>query len=146
MQAQHQLDRLFLVDALASIIFGCVSLLAPHEFITNIISGKYNHSAHEALRLYGCLRIAVGWILYNARGVDDGRFRRSICEALCTCYCLQSLAVLRAQFTDKRNWINWVAILFLTTAGFLYGKFRFSKGGNMIKIYELPSTSSRAQR
>ena len=55
-------------------------------------------------RLYGCLRIAVGWILFHVRGVDDGRFRRSVCEALCTCYALQSVAVLRAQFTDKRNW------------------------------------------
>lgn len=42
--------------------------------------------------------------------------------------------------------INWIAIIFLTTVGFLYGRFRFGKGGNMIKIYELPSLSSRSNR
>ena len=58
----------------------------------------------HSLRLYGCLRIAVGWILFHVRSVDDGKFRRSICEGLGLCYCLQSLAVLRAQFTDQSNW------------------------------------------
>lgn len=57
------------------------------------------------VRLYGCLRMAVGWILYNVRKVDDGRFRRSVCEALCACYFLQSIVVLRAQLTDTRNWL-----------------------------------------
>ena len=49
MQAQHQLDRLFLFDATASVIFGAVALLAPHGFII-LVSGGYNHSTHEALR------------------------------------------------------------------------------------------------
>jgi len=142
MQAQHQLDRLFLVDSAVSVIFGSISLLAPHGFIS-FVSGGYNHSAHEALRLYGCLKIAVGWILFNVRKVDDGRFRRSVCEALCICYMIQSIAVLRAQLTDKKNWINWIAIVFLTTSSILYGKFRFGRGGNLIKIYELPSSSTR---
>lgn len=128
------------------------------------------------IRLYGCLRIAVGWVLFHVRDVDDGRFRRSVCEGLGLCYFLQSLAVLRAQFTDDRNWwvmraskyscnisfrishhvftsyslvptrINWIAIMFLTTIGTSYVRFRFGKGGDMIKIYELPSLSSRMNR
>lgn len=42
-------------------------------------------------RLYGCLRLACGWILWHARPVDDGRFRKHICEALFVCYVLQAL-------------------------------------------------------
>ena len=42
--------------------------------------------------------------------------------------------------------INWIAIIFLTTVGFLYAQFRFGKGGDMIKIYELPSISSKINR
>jgi len=150
MADQHQitrkrLDQLFLFDAIASVFLGATSLLAPHGLI-RALSGGYNHNAHEALRLYGCLRIAVGWILFNVRHVENGRFRRSVCEALCACYALQTIAVARAQFTDAGNWINWLAICLLFTTGCMYGNFRFGKGGDLIKIYELPSTSSRTFR
>lgn len=98
-------------------------------------------------RLYGCLRIAAGWIIYHIRSVDDGRFRRSVCEALFFCYLLQAVAVLRAQLSDsdRRNTINWIAIVLLTVIGSSYGRFRFGKAGNMIKVYELPQ-SNRAMR
>jgi hypothetical protein len=51
---------------------------------------------------------------------------------------LQALAVLRAQFTDRKNTINWIAIVLLLAIGTCYGRFRFGKGGGMIKVYELP--------
>lgn len=50
----------------------------------------------------------MGWMLFNVRAVDDGRFRRSVCEALCACYALQSIAVVRAQFTDPSGWYVFV--------------------------------------
>lgn len=100
----------------------------------------------NTIRLYGCLRIALGWILFNIRKVDDGLFRKSTCEALCVCYLLQSLTVIRAQFTDRRTNMNWIAIFVLSTVGLLYGTFRFSRKGSMIKVYELPSNSSRSIR
>jgi hypothetical protein len=61
-----------------------------------------------------------------------------VCESLCVCYMLQALAVLRAQFTDRKNTINWIAIVLLLAIGTCYGRFRFGKGGGMIKVYELP--------
>ena len=93
-------------------------------------------------RLYGCLRLACGWILWHARAVDDGRFRKHICEALFVCYTLQTLAVMRAQFTDRHNFVNWIAIVLMFIMAMAYGSFRFRKGGNLIKIYELPSASN----
>jgi len=56
---------------------------------------------------------------------------------------LQALAVIRAQFTDRHVLINWVAIILLIGMSFLYGSFRFGKGGNLIKIYELPTGASQ---
>mmetsp|Transcript_9598 Transcript_9598/g.18033 ORF Transcript_9598/g.18033 Transcript_9598/m.18033 type:complete len:151 (-) Transcript_9598:2902-3354(-) len=145
-KSRKQLNKLFVLDATASLFLGGMALLAPHSFVA-AISGGYNHNTHEALRLYGCLRVAVGWILFNARSVDDGKFRRSLCEALCVCYMLQSLAVLRAQFTDRSgHWMNWLAIAFFITFGYMYGRFRFGKNGALIKIYELPSTAARSLR
>mmetsp|Transcript_21463 Transcript_21463/g.46531 ORF Transcript_21463/g.46531 Transcript_21463/m.46531 type:complete len:151 (-) Transcript_21463:777-1229(-) len=138
---RRQLDMLLLTDAIVSLVLGTAALMSPHGLLQKIGGGEYSHSAHEVLRLYGCLRIAVGWIIYHVRTVDDGRFRRTICEALFFCYMLQSAAVMRAQFTDRRNVVNWIAIVLLTVIGFGYGRFRFSKGGDMIKVYELPQNN-----
>mmetsp|Transcript_26057 Transcript_26057/g.47091 ORF Transcript_26057/g.47091 Transcript_26057/m.47091 type:complete len:146 (-) Transcript_26057:658-1095(-) len=140
--ARTQLDRLFAVDATASVVFGVLSLLSPHGVLTFVSGGMYSHGVHETLRLYGCLRLACGWIVWHIRSVDDGRFRRSVCEALCFCYMVQALAVVRAQFTDRHTWWNWVAILLLLLLSVAYGSFRFRKGGNFIKIYELPTSGN----
>lgn len=140
--AREQLDRLFSFDAGFSLIFGSISLLAPHGILTKFSGGFYNHSVHETLRLYGCLRLACGWILWHAREVDDGRFRKHVCEALFVCYVLQALAVMRAQFTDRHTWLNYIAIIVLSILGSAYGSFRFRKGGNLIKIYELPTAGN----
>lgn len=143
---REQLDRLFAVDAGFSVVFGTLALLTPHGIIQHLAGrGGYNHSVHETLRLYGCLRLACGWILWHARPVDDGRFRKHICEALFVCYVLQALAVIRAQLTDggrQHSFINWIAIVLLTLLATAYGSFRFRRGGNLIKIYELPTGSN----
>lgn len=76
------------------------------------------------------------------RKVDDGMFRRHVCEALLVCYVLQALSVLRAQFTDRHTVINWIAAILLLALAACYGSFRFGKGGNLIKIYELPTGSA----
>lgn len=146
LETRRQLDLLFLIDAVASVIFGLLSLLAPHSIIANLSEKGYNHEAHEMLRLYACLRIAVGWIVLHIRGIDDGRFRRSVCEALCFCYILQAGVVIRAQFTDRRTLVNWVGIVVLLALAFCYGLFRFGNSGNLIKIYELPTSTSKSTR
>jgi hypothetical protein len=92
-------------------------------------------------RLYSCLRLAIGWIIWHIRKIDDGLFRRRACEALLVCYSLQALVILRAQFTDNQVIINWIAIFILTSLAAMYGSFRFGKGGNLIKVYELPSAA-----
>lgn len=92
--------------------------------------------------LYACLRLACGWIVWHVRKVDDGIFRRHVCEALLICYLLQALTVLRAQFTDRRLTVNWVAIALLLSFSSAYASFRFGKGGNLIKVYELPTVSN----
>ena len=86
--------------------------------------------------------MACGWILWHIRRVDDGLFRRHVCEALLVCYVLQAAVVLRAQFTDRHLLINWIAIAALLVLAGLYASFRFGKGGNLIKIYELPTAAT----
>mmetsp|Transcript_9103 Transcript_9103/g.12633 ORF Transcript_9103/g.12633 Transcript_9103/m.12633 type:complete len:154 (-) Transcript_9103:368-829(-) len=146
-RSRRQLDNLFFIDAIFSVVFGVSSLLAPHGFMTRLGGGEYNRSAHETLRLYGCLRISLGYILLRLRSVDDGMFRKSVCESLFLCYFLQMLAILRTEFTsDSFAFINWIAITVLAVLGGCYGSFRFGKGGDWIKVYELPVNSSKASR
>lgn len=125
------------------ICWSCVCLLLSIVLILYLrIHCVYKYQISLVSRLYGCLRLACGWILWHARAVDDGRFRKHICEALFVCYVLQALSVMRAQFTDRHSIINWTAILLLTVLASAYGSFRFRRGGNLIKIYELPNGSN----
>jgi hypothetical protein len=48
--ARAQLDRLFAVDAGASVVFGILALLAPHGVLTSLSGGLYSHGVHETLR------------------------------------------------------------------------------------------------
>ena len=48
--ARQQLDRLLAFDAVFSLIFGALSILAPHGFLAALTGGFYNHSVHETLR------------------------------------------------------------------------------------------------
>ena len=151
---RRTLDALFCLDAALSVVSGLLLTFTPHRFLllaTVTSATTYSHPTHEALRLYGCLRLAVGWILLKIRHVDDGRFRRGVTEALCFSYVLQSLVVLRAQLTADtyvgKGWIiNWLGFLFLAGIAAGYGTFRFGKGGRLIKVYELPTSGGRAQR
>ena len=70
--------------------------------------------------------------------MDDGRFRKHVSEALLVCYALQTLAILRAQFTDRPLFVNWFVMVIMSIMALAYGSFRFRRGGNLIKIYELP--------
>lgn len=152
--SRQALDRLFTLDAIASMIFGVVALLMPHFLVEKLFLSSslsptneqhgtnYNHSVHEMVRLYACLRVACGWILWNVRRVDDGILRKHICEGLLVCYILQTITVLRAQLTDRKTVIvNWIAIFVLLLLSIAYGSFRFAKHGNLIKVYELPTSS-----
>ena len=143
------LDRLFAYDALTSIGFGVLALFTPHFLLVRFYYGTnhdpneyYNHSVHEMVRLYSCLKIALGWILWNIRYVDDGILRKRFCESMMICYTIEFLVIIRAQFTDRVTvFINYIFMLVLLVLIFLYGSFRFGKNGNSIKVYELPTSS-----
>ena len=78
--ARHQLDFIFLVDAISSVTFGLVSLISPHHLIEALNGGAYNHGAHEALRKVQdlcfrvvCLDSAIFRLCGNVLGVP-GRY------------------------------------------------------------------------
>ena len=48
--ARNRLDSLFFADAVISIGFGILTILAPHGVIARFSENGYSHDAHEALR------------------------------------------------------------------------------------------------
>jgi hypothetical protein len=47
---RQQLDQLFALDAIVSVVFGCLALFIPHGIFTFLSKGSYNHAAHETVR------------------------------------------------------------------------------------------------
>jgi len=49
-QLRARLDQLFAIDAVASVIFGGLALLAPHGILIVFSGGRYSHAVHEMFR------------------------------------------------------------------------------------------------
>ena len=127
------------VHGTISILMGFITFILPHS-VYKSSEGNYNHMAHEYVRLYGCLTLTIGYFVYATQDIKDGRLMRSISETFAICYVLQSLTMLRAQFSNPNghSLFHWlIAVLFLFI-GFSYGYIRLIK---KIKTYELPSVS-----
>ncbi|GLD93445.1 hypothetical protein PINS_up002037 [Pythium insidiosum] len=139
MQAvRRQLDQLFTAHAVIAIVSGALCFFTPHSHLSPILGDANNtHFAHEFIRLYGALTLAQGWLVWRTRLVSDALIRRTFCQAYCICFCLQSLALLRAQLSapESHSILHWLNILILGGLGLAYGYFLVFK---TIKAFELP--------
>lgn len=129
------------VHSIVCIIIGVIALIIPHrlQFINlfQFSNHPYNHLTHEHIRLYGCLTLSIGWFVWSTKSINDGRLQRAVSEAFSVCYILQSIVMLRAQFTNPtgHSLLHWfVAIVFLCV-GSLYAYIRMFYG---IKSFQLP--------
>ena len=122
-----------------SILMGFLTFMLPHSAYKSS-EGNYNHMAHEYVRLYGCLTLTIGYFVYATQDIKDGRLMRSISETFAICYILQSLTMLRAQFSNPNghSLFHWIIAMLFLLIGFSYAYIRVIK---KIKAYELPSVS-----
>ena len=123
------------LHSIICMFIGLGTLLLPHRFYSSL-SG-YNHFAHEFVRLYGCLTLGIGYLVWNTKDIKDGRLIRALTETFALSYGLQAAAMLRAQISnpDGHSYFHWfILFLFVSVSG-LYGFSRFAK---KIKDYELP--------
>ena len=97
--------------------------------------------AHEFLRMYGAMTLAIGWFVWRTRHINDARLKRTICETFALCYPLQALIMLRAQYTnpDGHSTLHWVVALIFIVLGAMYAYMRFIK---KIKDFALPGSSA----
>ena len=97
-------------------VLGSGTILLPHRFLGE----EYSHIAHEFIRLYGCLTLAIGWLVWKSQTIKDGRLARTLSEVFALSYLLQSFVMLRAQFTNPKghSFLHWqIALLFLAIGG-----------------------------
>jgi hypothetical protein len=126
------------VHAIVCMFLGTFAALAPKRLAYDRDHvGEYNHMAHEFVRLYGCLTIAIGWFVWTTKKITDGRIVRAISEVFALAYILQALVMLRAQFTNPRghSFFHWMVALVFTAIGAGYTLVRL---GGRIKDFSLP--------
>lgn len=127
------LREIMRLHAFTSIFLGMGTLLLPHSFL----GVGYSHYAHEFIRLYGCLTLSIGWVVWKSQGVKDGRLARALTETFAVSYCLQSIVMLRAQFTNPEGHttLHWIIALGFGFLGISYTYIRWVK---KIKYFALP--------
>jgi uncharacterized protein YjeT (DUF2065 family) len=130
-----EIRRVMGIHAGVCVVLGVLCVGLPHSAYSR--GAAYSHLAHEYLRLYGCLQLAVGWIVYRCAELTDGRLLRSVSEAFAVCYIAQGLVMARAQFTDPfgHRIEHWIVALMCLLIGALYAVIRFFK---KIKDFDLP--------
>ena len=119
------------------ITLGLTTILLPHKYLSTEGEG-YIHYAHEFIRLYGCLTLAIGWVVWKSQSIKDGRLARALTETFCVSYSFQSIVMLRAQFTNPtgHTWLHWYIALVFACLGCGYGYIRFYK---KIRYFALPN-------
>jgi hypothetical protein len=124
------------VHAVLCVLFGLATLLLPHALLGSQ-GAVYDHLAHEYIRLYGCLSLAVGWIVLSVSDITDGRILRRVSEAFSAGYLAQGVVMARAQFTNPgghslTHWSVAIASIFI---GCMYIFIRVIK---KLKDFDLP--------
>jgi hypothetical protein len=115
------------LHAVFCMLLGTVALILPHRFYFG--NGSYNHFAHEFIRLYGCLTIGIGYIVWATKSIRDARLMKALTETFSICYGLQALALFRAQLTspEGHSTTHWFITLIFAFISLFYGVSRLSK-------------------
>lgn len=133
--------QIMLYHSYFSIFVGVTTVLFPSFFYSKSYEPKkYDYMAHEFCRLYGCLSLALGYIVLKSRLIVDGRMMKVYCESFGLIYCLQSVSMLLSQFSDPAGSHSFFHFLFAVGSlalGVMYGYIRFNK---KMKSYELPGS------
>jgi hypothetical protein len=121
------LRNVMMMHAIFCGIYGLFIVVLPHGFYVS--TGSYNYLYHESSRLYGCLTLGIGWLVWSTKSIKDGRVMRAVSEAFAVSFLLQSVVMLRAFFTNAKETNHLVHILVALSflaIGVLYSYARFA--------------------
>ena len=121
-----KLKTLFIFNAIATILFGIGSVLAPNTLV-NLFGSTLNPAGALMMRYGGVWLIGIGLLAWFAKSSADSDARRAIVLAFLICYSTAFIVALLAQLNNVLNAFGWgtVSLNFVLAAG--YGYFQFSR-------------------
>jgi hypothetical protein len=121
-----KLKSLFVFNAIATIIFGVGSVLAPQAFVS-LFGATLNPAGALMMQYGGAWLIGIGLLAWFVRNTADSEARQAIVLAFLICYSIAFIVALLAQLAAVLNALGWgtVALNLLLALG--YGYFQFAK-------------------
>jgi hypothetical protein len=121
-----KLKTLFIFNAVATILFGIGSVLAPFTLV--ILFGSTLNPAGALMMQYGgTWLIGIGLLAWFARNSADSEARRAIVLAFLICYGIAFIVALLAQLNNVLNAFGWGTVALNLVLALGYGYFQFAK-------------------
>jgi hypothetical protein len=122
-----------------------LAVVLPHVFESFMVAhsdsegwhpGGSEKIVHLVIRLYGCLILGQGFIVWAARSMGDGDMRKALVSAYALIFGLTFLSLLRAQVTGGMLAVNWLNVGLFGRLCAFYSWFVFVQPP---VVYELPN-------
>lgn len=121
-----KLKTLFIFNAVATILFGFGSVLAPHTLV-NLFGSTLNPAGALMMQYGGVWLIGIGLLAWFARNSADSDARKAIVLAFLICYSIAFIVALIAQLNNVLNTFGWGTVVLNLILAFGYGYFQFAK-------------------
>ena len=121
-----KLNSLFIFNAIATIIFGIGSVLAPQALVS-LFGATLNPAGVLMMQYGGAWLIGIGLLAWFARNAADSQARRAIVLAFLICYSIAFIVALLAQLAAVLNALGWATVALNLLLALGYGYFQFVK-------------------
>ena len=123
-----KLKSLFIFNAIATILFGVGSVLAPQTLVS-LFGSTLNPAGALMMQYGGAWLIGIGLLAWFARNAVDSEARRAIVLAFLICYSIAFIVALLAQLAAVLNAFGWGTVALNLVLALGYGYFQFAKPG-----------------
>lgn len=121
-----KLKTLFVFNAIATILFGIGSVLAPNMLV-NLFGSILNPAGTLMMQYSGAWLIGIGLLAWFARNSADSDVRKGIVLAFLICYSIAFIVALLAQLNNVLNAFGWGTVALNLVLALGYGYFQFAK-------------------
>jgi len=121
-----KLKTLFIFNAIATILFGIGSVLAPNTLV-NLFGSTFNPAGTLMMQYGGVWLIGIGLLAWFARSSADSDARKAIVLAYLICYSIAFVVALLAQLNNVLNAFGWGTVVLNLVLALGYGYFQFVK-------------------
>jgi hypothetical protein len=120
-----KLKALFIFNAVATVLFGTGSVLAPQALVS-LFGSTLNPAGELMMRYGGVWLVGLGLLAWFCRNTPASQARQAVVQAYTVCYSLAFVVALLAQLAKVLNYLGWgtVALNLVLAVGYAYFLFR----------------------